>query len=163
MPAVDRRRGRVPPDIDAVPPNLGQPDELNLWLSGPELCARLAEVRARLGEWAQQVGLTGDTVDDLVLAASEALTNVIDHAYGDALGDAWIHAGLVTDGVTVTVRDRGRWRRPAEDPGCRGRGLKMINALADRVRVDRLTSGTVVTMHWKAAWGDPPRPPGSGW
>jgi serine/threonine-protein kinase RsbW len=145
-----------------VPPNQGQPDELNLWLSGPELCAQLADIRARLGAWARHMGLTGDAVDDLVLAASEALTNVIDHAYGEVEGDAWVHAGRNGSGIVVTVRDGGRWRDPNPDPGLRGRGLKMIDALADRVWVERRDGGTVVTMQWKAAPGDPSRDPGLG-
>lgn len=145
-----------------MPPNQGQPDELNLWLSGPELCARLAEVRARLGVWARHAGLTGDTVDDLVLAASEALTNVVDHAYGGAEGDAWVHAGRNAIGIVVTVRDGGRWRDPDPDPGLRGRGLTMIDALADCMCVERRDRGTVVTMQWKAAPDDPPGHPGLG-
>ena len=48
---------------------------------------------------------------------------------------------MLHDGeVEVTVRDRGRWRehRPPSD---QGRGLDLIDALMDDVRVETTTDG----------------------
>jgi anti-sigma regulatory factor (Ser/Thr protein kinase) len=43
------------------------------------------------------------------------------------------------------VTDEGAWLPPHEDES-RGRGLNIINALMDDVRVDRTVNGTSVTM-----------------
>jgi serine/threonine-protein kinase RsbW len=123
---------------------------LRLRLAGPSLHGQLRWVRLRVAEWAASVGMGQDGVDDLVLATYEALANVADHAYPDGPGDAWVEAGHAGPGeLTVVVSDRGRWRTPPADPGLRGRGMKLIAALADRVAVHRGASGTSVVMHWR--------------
>lgn len=47
--------------------------------------------------------------------------------------------------IAVRVRDCGRWRRPAADPGYRGRGLQMIRAVAVDVVVAPGTTATTGT------------------
>jgi anti-sigma regulatory factor (Ser/Thr protein kinase) len=79
------------------------------------------------------------------MACSEACTNAIEHA--GAAADATIaFAAVVQDGeVEITVRDRGRWRehRPPSD---QGRGLELIEALMDDVRVQTADDGTAVRL-----------------
>jgi serine/threonine-protein kinase RsbW len=125
------------------------PEPLTLRLAAPSLPARLSQVRVQVAEWAQGIGLGSDTVDDLVLAAHEALANVADHAYPDGGGTALLDADCCDGEARVVVRDHGRWRPPPTDPGWRGRGLKIINGLADRVDVDQQETGTSVTMRWR--------------
>lgn len=112
--------------------------------------SQLRWVRLRLAEWAAGLGMGGDEVDDLVLAAYEALANVADHAYPDGAGDAWVVADrCAPDEVVVVVSDEGRWRPPPSDPGLRGRGMTLISALAEKVAVQRGDAGTRVVMHWR--------------
>ena len=126
------------------------PDRLRLRLSGPSLRSQLRWVRQRLAEWATGLGMDRDGVDDLVLAAYEALANVADHAYPDGPGDAWVDADRYPpDELVIVVRDRGRWRPPPSDPGLRGRGMTLISALAEKVAVQRGDAGTRVVMHWR--------------
>jgi serine/threonine-protein kinase RsbW len=108
-------------------------------------------VRRCTSEWAAATGMAATLVDDLVLAAHEALANVSDHAYPDGTGDAWLDAECRAGEVVVVVRDQGRWRPPAADPGWRGRGLTIIRGLAEHVDVRRGTAGTTVEMRWQLA------------
>lgn len=123
---------------------------MRLRLSGPSLRGQLRSVRLRLAEWATGAGMDRDAVDDLVLAAYEALANVADHAYANGTGDAWVDADrCAPDELVVVVSDRGCWRPPPSDPGMRGRGMALISALAAEVAVHRDDAGTRVVMHWR--------------
>jgi serine/threonine-protein kinase RsbW len=124
------------------------PEPLTLRLAAPTLPWRLAEVRGRMADWAAAVGLESERVDDLVLATHEALANIADHAYPDGGGEAFVTAFCADGEVLVVVRDRGRWRTPATDPGWRGRGLLLIHGLADEVDVHQGDLGTTVEMRW---------------
>ncbi|HYH28859.1 MAG TPA: ATP-binding protein [Pseudonocardia sp.] len=137
-----------------------EPEPLRLRLAASTLPDRLAGVRTQVTEWAQELGVETDTVDDIVLATHEALANVADHAYPDGCGDAELEVVYAGGEVRVVVRDQGRWRPPASDPGWRGRGLVIISGLADRVDVDRTERGTRVAMRWQlplSSDGGPPR------
>lgn len=76
---------------------------------------------------------------DLQLAVGEAVANGVEHAYGDATdGTVEVEMELRPGrrpAVLVRVADRGAWRPEPESPGFRGRGLLMIERLAQRVQV----------------------------
>ena len=124
------------------------PEPLRLRLAASSLPERLTDVRAQMAAWGAGLGVAADLVDDIVLATHEALANVADHAYPDGRGDALLDAACVGGTVRILVRDHGAWRAPASDPGWRGRGLVIINGLADQVDVDRTPRGTSVAMLW---------------
>jgi anti-sigma regulatory factor (Ser/Thr protein kinase) len=133
---------QAPPDLDltaqAVPPQVGAfRRALRRWLGD----ALDAVAPAPVGDDLE------DLADDLVLATSEALENVVDHAYAgaDTPGSMWLHAGLDDGTVAVVVTDQGHWRDPPSGPSSRGRGLEMMERLA-RTRVERGEPGTVVTL-----------------
>ena len=87
-----------------------------------------------------------DLGDDLILAASEALENIVDHAYeGCDPGSMTLTATLEAAEVTVVVADAGHWREPDTGPTTRGRGIALMESLAE-ARVDRGEPGTVVTL-----------------
>lgn len=88
-----------------------------------------------------------DLADDLVLATSEALENVVDHAFAGAErpGTMSLRADLVDDVVTIVVADDGTWRQPGAGPTTRGRGITLMRKLAEAV-VDHARGGTTVTM-----------------
>jgi serine/threonine-protein kinase RsbW len=123
-------------------------DSLRLCIAASVLPCRLGEIRSRLAEWARAVGLAAYTVDDVVLATHEALANVADHAYPDGQGDAVLQAECRDGVVRIAVRDHGRWRPPADDPGWRGRGLLIIKGLAEHVDLQRGDAGTSIEMRW---------------
>ncbi len=109
-------------------------------------------VRHLLRTWFVERQWPEDETDDIVLAASEAIANVSDHAYRQqaAPGDAHIHAWTVTDAtgrrVAVSITDHGRWRPAPADPGYRGRGLLMMGACMVGLHIEYDAGGTSVTM-----------------
>jgi serine/threonine-protein kinase RsbW len=124
-----------------------RPPPLRLRLDAP-LVERLAGVRYEMTKWATDLGLGPDLVDDLVLAAHEALANVVDHANPNGHGRAWLDLECTARSVEVQVRDRGVWKPPPADPGWRGRGLMIMQGLADHVEIRHDAAGTTVRMRW---------------
>lgn len=148
---------QVPPDLDltvqAAPPQVGAfRRALRRWL-GEALDAVVGTAPA-VGT-AEEIE---DLADDLVLAASEALENVVDHAYADAdPGPMQLRASVHDGTVAVVVIDRGHWRDPPSGPSSRGRGLEMMERLAE-TRVERGEPGTVVTLSRRLPQAAPDRP-----
>lgn len=110
---------------------------------------RLAEVRRRLAEVAILAGLDRQRIADLVLAVTEAATNSLRHAGGEATLRIWHTAGA----FVCEVQDRG-WiqdplagRLPAPIGATGGRGLWLIHQLCDLVQVRSSAAGNVVRMH----------------
>jgi PAS domain S-box-containing protein len=120
---------------------LGSRLELDL----PSEPAALGSLRALLRRWLAQSDASDSDVHAIVMACSEACTNAIEHA-GAPVDETIFFAAVLHDGeVDVTVRDRGRWRdhRPPND---QGRGLELIEALMDDVRVESGAEGTTVRL-----------------
>lgn len=109
-------------------------------------------VRDVLRRWLVARQWPEDETDDIVLAVSEAIANVSDHAYQQRSipGNAHIYAWTVTDvtgrRVAVSITDHGRWRPAPADPGYRGRGLLMMNACMVGLHIEYNAGGTSVTM-----------------
>jgi serine/threonine-protein kinase RsbW len=89
-----------------------------------------------------------EIAQDLVLAVNEAVSNSIEHGYRSApTGTVSLRGTADGTRVRMEISDRGSWRAPPEDNGCRGRGLGMIEAVTEDVRVERGPGGTTVTFH----------------
>jgi anti-sigma regulatory factor (Ser/Thr protein kinase) len=88
--------------------------------------------------------------DAVALAVSEALTNVVLHAYVDRLepGDVVLVAERhPDDGLEVQVSDQGRGMKLRDDSPGIGVGLPLVATLAERVEIDaRPGGGTRVRM-----------------
>ncbi|MGB3437167.1 MAG: ATP-binding protein [Actinophytocola sp.] len=112
--------------------------------------------RAEVRTWLRTNGWTTPLVDDLVLAINEAVSNSIEHGYGigadDPAGTGTVELrGEITDHhITFTVRDRGVWRPPVDDPkSTRGQGIRLMRACVDKVTVDYSDEGTTVVLSGK--------------
>lgn len=105
----------------------------------------LGSVRHALRRWLTDRGATDAEADDMVLAASEAASNALMHAYGPEEGAVEIEACADGDDVSVYVRDVGAWRSRAPTDG--GRGLLLIEALVGSAEVAAGDAGTEVRMH----------------
>jgi serine phosphatase RsbU (regulator of sigma subunit)/anti-sigma regulatory factor (Ser/Thr protein kinase) len=104
----------------------------------------LGGLRNTLGRWLQAAGASESELFDIALAASEAATNAIEHAYGAREASFTVRCERDGRDVTVTVRDLGRWSTARRQGG--GRGLGIMRALVDSVTIDSEDTGTVVTM-----------------
>jgi anti-anti-sigma factor len=131
-------------DIAVVAVRL-RPPPLRLDLSAEPV--QLAQVRRAVRRWTAEASLPPDAIEDLLLTLGEATGNAAEHAYRDAdvPGRVVVELHLDDDGgVDVSVADTGSWRPPPADPGFRGRGLRIISALARDVDLSAGPTGTVL-------------------
>lgn len=103
---------------------------------------QLARARRRVANAAASI-LGADSVDDVSLVVSELVTNALEHGDGDAV----VSYGTIVDGdgrrdgfvvATESISSSPPRRCPPPVPPDRvtGRGLNIVHALADDVRVD---------------------------
>lgn len=114
-----------------------------------------ARARAEFGAWLEtHFTLDTDRFSDVLLAVNEAIANAAEFAYCDASKPGTLDVNAAydrkSDTLAVTVDDRGRWRRlPAlYKQQLRGRGIPLMEALADDVTIDRTPHGTRVALTW---------------
>lgn len=70
--------------------------------------ASLNEIRDYFGMAAKSADLNDQAVYDVQLAADEAASNIIDHAYkGEHCGDIICSYQVLPDGLEITLRDQG--------------------------------------------------------
>jgi serine phosphatase RsbU (regulator of sigma subunit)/FixJ family two-component response regulator/anti-sigma regulatory factor (Ser/Thr protein kinase) len=101
--------------------------------------------RHRLQGWLKAAGALPEDVGDIILAANEACTNAVEHAYGPSSGATFrLLAERSPEAIVVRVSDSGRWRAPRGTE--RGRGLRVIACVMDELDVRRTASGTIVEM-----------------
>nr|WP_052478838.1 ATP-binding protein [Kibdelosporangium sp. MJ126-NF4] len=106
--------------------------------------------RRQIAQWATRIGLPDVLTQDITLAADEALSNAIEHAYRDSAGTFVLFAACAASSraARVIVTDHGHWQPPAADPGFRGRGLTMMNRLSDVFHLVHTGNGTTVVLGW---------------
>jgi anti-sigma regulatory factor (Ser/Thr protein kinase)/putative methionine-R-sulfoxide reductase with GAF domain len=121
MPLEDTLVARFPAEIESIP-----------------------VMRRLLARWLDEAGATRADVDDLSLACAEAAANAIEHAYGLAPGIVEIRAWTSNRRVKIAIRDFGNWRAPRGRH--RGRGLLLMEGLADEVEVSRSDEGTTIEL-----------------
>ncbi|MDM4139574.1 MULTISPECIES: ATP-binding protein [Mycobacterium] len=120
-----------------------------------------ARARAEFAVWLERhFSLDDDRFSDLLLAVNEAIANAAEYAYVDAAerGTVDVRAAYDADADTlaVTVDDRGRWRQKVpvqRQQQMRGRGIPLMEVLADDVVIDRTPQGTRVTLTWNDVAG----------
>jgi serine/threonine-protein kinase RsbW len=110
-----------------------------------------ASARAAVRDFAATHGAVEATVADIALAVSEAVSNVVHHAYHgtDVPGEVVLEADRDGDQICVVVADAGGGMSLGVDGPGLGLGLPMIASLADvlEVRV-RPQGGTEVEMRF---------------
>jgi stage II sporulation protein AB (anti-sigma F factor) len=88
--------------------------------------------------------------DSIALAVSEAVTNVVVHAYIDAPAPGDVELVVkrhADDGIEIKVCDDGRGMLPRRDSPGLGVGLPLVAKLAQRFLVEtRPTGGTAISM-----------------
>lgn len=127
-------------------------------LSFPSRSSNEAFARTAVAAFVSQLDPTLDEISDIKTAVSEAVTNCIVHAYGDAIGTVYITARMSDDTLTVTVKDKGCGIADLETAmtpeytsapeGERaGLGFSVMDAFSDALKVRSVVGrGTVVTM-----------------
>jgi serine/threonine-protein kinase RsbW len=97
-----------------------------LGLTGPALPETAGEARRRITEFASAHGADRRLQADIALAVTEAVANVIIHAYPPGrVGTLAIAADIEEGDLEVVVTDEGEGFRPGTSPGL-GAGLSII-------------------------------------
>ena len=108
--------------------------------------ADLHRARRFATDYAQVMRLSPDLIDDLALIVTELVTNSLLHTDGSGTLRLWQDDGH----LVCEVRDNGRLRdplagrRPANVGQPNGRGLLLVNDLADLVRQHTGDQGTII-------------------
>ena len=115
-----------------------------------------AVVRAQMEAWLDGLGWPEVPRDDLVLAASEAVSNSVEHGYGIGpdrpghAGDVTVTGRLLDGGterrVELTVADAGHWRPQPAVRDHRRHGLPIMRACAEELTVTGTRQGTTVVL-----------------
>ncbi|MEC3979106.1 sensor histidine kinase [Amycolatopsis sp. H20-H5] len=134
--------------------------EYNLPLPSPEHAGvfrfdlgSLAAARTFTRIHAERAGLRGDRLRDLVLAGAELCANSVVHGAGHGVVQLWRQH----DQVVCEVVDHGVFgdplagRRPALPGQLGGRGLLLVNQLADLVRLHRRPDGTTTRTFFRVS------------
>jgi anti-sigma regulatory factor (Ser/Thr protein kinase) len=134
----------------------------------PATLRSLTFVRCALALVLDREPWSPDDSGRLLLAASEAVSNAIEHGSPADGGHIEVQVIVQRDGATLIVTDEGRGdRAPDIDPtqdapsdsNPRGRGFPIMRSLADDVTVTPAGAGTRVAMHFAVppeSGGTPP-------
>jgi anti-sigma regulatory factor (Ser/Thr protein kinase) len=98
-------------------------------------------LRHAVVDFARAAGADAEQCEAVQLAVSEAVTNVVLHAYGDEGGLIHVSATVAGSELWVLIGDDGRGlNAPSPCPGL-GQGLALIGAVSDSIAVLRRPSG----------------------
>lgn len=153
-----QRRGRLGTRFDVTDDGPEQVRQESSHFSMDDVPAdahRITDVRKSFGSWVSaRTAFDATRAYDIVLAVYEAMANVVEHAYTDTaptdheVFDVHARVEPSAGSLQVTVADHGSWS-DAEPGPMRGRGLPLIETLADDLTLSCGADGTEVTMIWK--------------
>lgn len=112
----------------------------------------VSTVRRAVQSIARSLGFSEETVLEIEVSIAEALANAVEHGSPQQCRNAIIVVCKIGDArLTIDVRDEGPgFRAPEccdeETLSERGRGLRMIYQLMDKVKVSSSTRGSRISM-----------------
>lgn len=105
------------------------------------LAESVPHAREALTTFARSTGASQEQVDALRLAASEALTNVVLHAYNGESGAVHVTAARTCGDLWVLIADDGRGLQTGSESRGLGMGLALIACMTDYFAVVKRSSG----------------------
>jgi anti-sigma regulatory factor (Ser/Thr protein kinase) len=115
----------------------------------------VAHGRAELADFAARVGATPSQADAVRLAASEAMTNSVLHAYRGGPGLIYVNAAVASGELWILISDDGCGLTPRADRPGLGLGLGLISQVSDDFAiVSRTTGGTEVRIRFNLVTAD---------
>jgi anti-sigma regulatory factor (Ser/Thr protein kinase) len=110
------------------------------------------ELRREVGDFAAAHGLGEQRVDDVRLCVSEAVTNVVLHAYPDGPGTVTVEAHAADGSLMIQVTDTGIGFRERDDSPGSGYGMGLIASVASSVTLETpATGGTELHLRFDAS------------
>jgi anti-sigma regulatory factor (Ser/Thr protein kinase) len=119
----------------------------------PAIPASVPRIRAALAAHLRAAGVPRSVVDMVKVAVSEAVSNVVVHAYigRDRPGPVHVTAYVSDDTVHVSVRDEGLGTAPPRKSPGAGLGIPLIAEVATSMRMTQSPGdGTDVRMRFDA-------------
>jgi serine/threonine-protein kinase RsbW len=114
----------------------------------------IAAARAALADFAAKAGASDVQIDGIRLAASEAVTNAVLHAYRGGPGQIQVTAALTGRELWILVSDEGGGMQPQADRPGLGLGLGLISQVCDDMAiVPRSGGGTELRILFTLAVG----------
>ncbi len=118
---------------------------------------RLAPSQARksVKEFGRRLNLPERLIEDVLLCVSEAVTNVVMHAYAaeDERGQVHLEAAVRDRTLVVSVQDAGGGFRPHLDTPGLGLGIPIITTLAQSSEIKTSADGgTEIVMRFWLGW-----------
>ncbi len=108
--------------------------------SYPAVAASVPLARRAVARFARCAGASEEQLEAVSLASSEALTNVVQHAY-DGAGRVHVASAVAGDELWVLIADDGLGLRVGSHNRGLGVGLALIACLADTFSVLKRSSG----------------------
>jgi anti-sigma regulatory factor (Ser/Thr protein kinase) len=112
--------------------------------SAPAAPASVSWARQLIVDFAAAAGLSGQRLEDVRLAISEAVTNAVAYAYDGVPGEIHVIAAVVPEELWLVIADDGNGMRarPTEARGL-GLGLALMAQLSDALTILARSSGGV--------------------
>lgn len=116
------------------------------------------EIREMVAEVARTGGFSEKTIYSLQLAADEAASNIIEHAYeGESDASLFVTCDMKSDELVITMRDTGKSFNPKniKEPNLKadlserqigGLGVYLMRKLMDTVHYESTRAGNLLTM-----------------
>jgi anti-sigma regulatory factor (Ser/Thr protein kinase) len=125
------------------------PAPTSLELSGQALPDLIPTFRHRACDFAAANSAAPKAVEAIALAVTEAVTNVLKHAYEPGASDRAIclRGSVADDLLEITVSDRGLGFRESAHPGL-GVGLSIIASMSAELDIDQGPQGTELRMRF---------------
>ncbi|MCD0452366.1 ATP-binding protein [Actinocorallia sp. API 0066] len=111
-------------------------------------------IRRVLGDALRGLGVAEDCVDDILVAASEACTNVVRHS---TTREYEVDGAIDDENCVLRVTDHGTGmgrRAPAGELAESGRGMDIMAALVDDLTLDAGPGGVSVALRKRLTWQD---------
>ncbi|MBV8431206.1 MAG: ATP-binding protein [Solirubrobacterales bacterium] len=121
--------------------------------SYPAVPDAVADARNALTDFARDAGADSERLEAVRLAASEAVTNAVMHAYQTGeRGAVQVSASYVESELWLLVADAGNGLRPRSNSPGLGLGLALIAQLADEFQIlSRGSGGTELRLRFRLA------------
>jgi serine/threonine-protein kinase RsbW/stage II sporulation protein AB (anti-sigma F factor) len=120
----------------------------------PATADAVPTLRTAVTRFALRCGVPEPPLEDMRLAVSEAVANVVMHGYRDREepGPVEVQAELADEGLRLVVADEGTGMHPRPDSPGGGFGLPLIGAVTDEfeIRAHRPT-GTELCLFFRLA------------
>jgi serine/threonine-protein kinase RsbW len=109
----------------------------------------VGELRRAVADIARRAGLPDEEVDAARLAASEAASNAVVHAYRDRRGDLRLRAEVVDDELHLIIADDGDGVAPRTDSPGLGLGLPIMAHVSERFEIVSGPEGTEIHLAFR--------------